>query len=91
MTNNLAVYLMRIHDIVRKKHEFFRQCSQEEIDEAVSWSLERWVKGFGYIDLTKYENPFSYFYRGTYLNMLNRIQTLRHKEGLRQEYENEIR
>lgn len=27
MTNNLAIYLMRIHDIVRKKHEFFRQCS----------------------------------------------------------------
>lgn len=73
MTDMLAVYLMRIHDIVKKKTEAFRVLPEQELEEMVSWSLERWVKGFKHIDLSKYANPFSYFYKGTYLNMLNRL------------------
>ena len=73
MTDKLAVYLVRIHDIVKKKTEAFRILPEQELEEMVSWSLERWIKGFKHIDLSKYANPFSYFYKGTYLNMLNRL------------------
>lgn len=91
MTDKLAVYLMRIHDIVKKKTEAFRILPEQELEEMVSWSLERWVKGFQHIDLSKYANPFSYFYKGTYLNMLNRLMQLRKTQELQDKYEKEIK
>lgn len=70
ITDKLAIYIMRIHDIVRKKNKIFKDATQDEIEEIVSWSLERWIKGWDKIDLQNYDNPFNYLYKGTYNNML---------------------
>lgn len=42
-TNDLAEYLLNIHDIVLKTQSFFLSASVEEKEEARSYSLERWL------------------------------------------------
>lgn len=77
----MAVFLLRIHDIVMKTTTYFRQTTREEEEESRSYSLERWLKrGLWTIDLAKKDNPFSYIYAGTYLNMVNRITSMRRKQ-----------
>lgn len=77
----MAVFLLRIHDIVVKTTSFFKQTTKEEEEEGRSYSLERWLKcGLWTIDLSKRDNPFSYIYAGTYLNIVNKIMTMRKKQ-----------
>ena len=76
--NELAEFLMRIHDIVHVKHECLRKLDTETWEECRGYSLERWLKsGIYRIDLEKYKNPFFYFTRGSYLNMLHRLIDIR--------------
>ena len=72
---------MRIHDIVIKTNSYFRTTTKDEEDEGRSYSLERWLKrGLWLIDLSKRDNPFSYIYAGTYLNIINKISNMRKKQ-----------
>ena len=76
---------MNIHDIVIRTQGFFANTSEEEREEAKSYSLERWlVSGIYKIDLKTHDNPFSYIYAGVYLNMLNRIMRMRKREADRE-------
>lgn len=80
-TTEMAVLLMRIHDIVVRTSSYFRQTTREEEEEGRSYSLERWLKcGLWTIDLQKRDNPFSYLFAGTYLNIVNRIMNMRKKQ-----------
>ena len=83
---------MRIPDIVKKCCSFFRTCSAEELEEATSWSYERWIsRGIPHVDLQKYDNPFSYFYRGSFQNMMNRVLQLRRKRLRQEQYEKTVK
>lgn len=74
-----------------KTQGFFIQTSEEEREEAKSYSIARWVtSGIYRIDLKKHENPFSYIYAGCYLNMLNRILRMRKHEQDRAEYAKKV-
>lgn len=80
-TEEMGVFLMRIHDIVVKTSSYFRQTTREEEEEGRSYSLERWMKcGLWTIDLQKRDNPFSYLFAGTYLNIVNKITNMRKKQ-----------
>lgn len=80
-TEEMGVLLMRIHDIVIKTSSYFTQTTREEEEEGRSYSLERWLKrGLWLIDLSKRDNPFSYLFAGTYLNIVNKIMTMRKKQ-----------
>ena len=80
-TEEMGVLLMRIHDIVIKTSSYFTQTIREEEEEGRSYSLERWLKrGLWLIDLSKRDNPFSYLFAGTYLNIVNKIMTMRKKQ-----------
>ena len=80
-TEEMGVFLMRIHDIVIKTNSYFRTTTKDEEDEGRSYSLERWLKrGLWLIDLSKRDNPFSYIYAGTYLNIINKISNMRKKQ-----------
>ena len=86
------MFIVRIHDIVKKCCSFFKTCTKEELEEATSWSYERWVsRGIPHIDLEKYDNPFSYFYRGSFQNMMNRILQLRRKQLRQEQYEKMVK
>lgn len=91
-SEQLGQFIVRIHDIVKKQISFFRKCRSDELEEAISWSCERWLtKGIAKIDLSKFDNPFAYFYRGSMLNMMNRVQQLRRKELRHIEYQNMLK
>lgn len=91
-TNDLAEYLLNIHDIVLKTQSFFLSASVEEKEEARSYSLERWLtSGIYKINLETHYNPFSYIYAGVYLNMLNRIMRLRKSEADKAEYSDKLK
>lgn len=80
-TEEMGVLLMRVHDIVIKTSSYFTQTTREEEEEGRSYSLERWLKrGLWLIDLSKRDNPFSYLFAGTYLNIVNKIMTMRKKQ-----------
>lgn len=80
-TEEMGVLLMRIHDIVIKTSSYFTQTTREEEEEGRSYSLERWLKrGLWLIDLSKRDNPFSYLFAGTYLNIVNKIMNMRKKQ-----------
>lgn len=80
-TEEMGVLLMRIHDIVIKTSSFFTQTTREEEEEGRSYSIERWLKrGLWLIDLSKRDNPFSYLFAGTYLNIVNKITNMRKKQ-----------
>lgn len=90
-TNELAEYLLNIHDIVLKTQSFFLSASVEEKEEARSYSLERWLtSGIYKINLEAHYNPFSYIYAGVYLNMLNRIMRLRKSEEDKAKYTEKV-
>ena len=73
---------MNIHDIVIRTQSFFANTSEEEREEAKSYSLERWLtSGIYKIDLESHDNPFSYIYAGCSMNMLNRIMRMRKREA----------
>lgn len=81
-TDKLAIFLMKIHDIVLRTQSFFVQSTIEEREEAKSYSIARWIeRGIQRIDLESHHNPFSYIYAGCYLNMMNRILRMRKKEA----------
>lgn len=91
-SEDLGTVLVRVHEIVRKMCGYFRHCTQEEIEEATSWSIERWLtRGVRQVDLARYDNPFSYFFRGSKMNMMNRIQQMRKKQRRRERYEQAVR
>lgn len=83
-------YLMRMHNIVLAHASFFKHTSEEEEEEAKSWSIQRWLSvGLWKIDLKTHPNPYSYLYRGSQLNMMNWILRERKRIQRLQEYQKE--
>lgn len=90
-SERLGLLLTRIHDAVIAKQKRLNSFTEEQLIEARSWSLWRWLEcGIRKIDLSKFQNPFSYIYTGAYLNMLNRCLRIKKQEERRQQYVTQV-
>lgn len=82
---------MRMHDIVIHKASFFRTTTEDEEEDAKSWSIQRWLQhGIWKIDLECHPNPYSYLYRGSELNMMNYIIRERKRREKLEKYQSEV-